>query len=71
MKLVAETLDVSRSNVSDRKNRKISKKGAYRKTDDVDLLPRTGRLWMNVPATGIAGFIVSWSGASSGTERLP
>lgn len=52
MKPVAETLDISRSNVSDRKSRKTSKKGANRKTDDVDLLPTIRSLVDERPSYG-------------------
>ena len=55
MKPVAETLDVSRSNVSDRKSRKTARKGAYQKTDDVDLLPLIRSLVDELPTTGISG----------------
>lgn len=52
MKPVAEALEVSRSNVTDRKSRKTPKKGTYRKADDVDLLPLIRSLVDERPSYG-------------------
>ncbi|MHB1954574.1 MAG: hypothetical protein ACYCOU_12580 [Sulfobacillus sp.] len=52
MKSVADALEVSRSNVSDRKSRKTPKQGTYRKADDVDLLPLIRSLVDERPSYG-------------------